>query len=81
MHEVFETPVFLALINLTTFLHQVEVEGLHSSKTYDIAFSPVGTLPHTVTIRSGSFLREVPWGEIPGRVFLKLRRKVRSSAW
>jgi len=47
---------------------QVEVEGLHSSKTYDIAFSPVGTLPHTVTIRSGSFLREVPWGEIPGSV-------------
>ncbi|CAE7407020.1 unnamed protein product [Symbiodinium sp. CCMP2456] len=47
---------------------QVEVEGLHSSKTYDIAFSPVATLPHTVTIRAGSFLREVPWGAIPGSV-------------
>lgn len=47
---------------------QVEVEGLHSSKTYDIAFSPVGTLPHTVTIRAGNFLREVPWGAIPGSV-------------
>ncbi|CAE7239945.1 unnamed protein product [Symbiodinium microadriaticum] len=47
---------------------QVEVEGLHSSKTHDIALSPVGTLPHTVTIRAGNFLREVPWGAIPGSV-------------
>ena len=53
-------------ISVTRTIHQVEVEGLHSSKTYDINFSPVGTLPHTLTIMVGDFRRDVPWGEIPG---------------